>query len=210
MLSPEEHRELYEKSVKVKYNKREVICKQGGLVSHVMFMEEGLAKVFLDNGCNSLLLKIIPPGNFIGLSSVSEQNQIYMYSSMAYIDSDIRQIDVNFFRKLLQQNALFAKEVIDIMSANSAQIYGRFFCMTHKQAYGRLADIILCISERIFKQDEFELPLSRKDLAELSGLSSETVIRMLKKFHEDNLIHMDGKAFRLIDPERLRRISETG
>lgn len=197
-------------SVRVKYGKREVICKQGGLVSHVMYMEDGLAKVFLDNGSNSLLLKIIPSGNFIGLSSVSEDSNIYPYSAMAYIDSEIRQIDVGFFRRLLKQNADFAKEVIDIMSANSAQIYGRFFCLTHKQAYGRLADIILCISERIFKQDAFELPLSRKDLAELSGMSSETVIRMLKKFHEDGLIHLEGKNFRVVDSDRLRRISETG
>ena len=90
------------------------------------------------------------------------------------------------------------------------QIYGRFFCLTQKQAYGRLADIILCLSDRVFKTSEFDLPLSRKDLAELSGMSSETVIRMLKKFQEDNLIKMTGKNFKVIDYDRLKRISETG
>ncbi|MFC2087544.1 Crp/Fnr family transcriptional regulator [Bacteroidota bacterium] len=209
-LSTEELKLLEENSVKIKYKKREIICKQGGFVSNIMYMEQGLAKVFLDNGSNSLVLKIIPEGNFLGLASVSEEYNIFQYSAMAYIDSEIRQIDVNTFRLLLKKNPDFAKEVIDILSANSVQIYGRFFFLTHKQAYGRLADILLCLADRVFKNREFELPLSRKDLAELSGMSSETVTRMLKKFNEEGLIYLNGKSFRVVEYERLKRISVTG
>jgi len=210
MLTKEELKFMHDNSVVIKYKKREIICKQGSFVSHVMYIEKGLAKVYLDNGSNTLVLKMIPEGNLLGLSSVSEDHNTFQYSAMAYIDTEIRQIDINVFRQLLKQNADFAKEVIDIFSANSLQVYGRFFCLTHKQAYGRLADILLCLSERIFKQSEFHLPLSRKDLAELSGMSSETVIRMLKKFSDDGLISMNGKNLRIIDYDRLQHISETG
>lgn len=209
-LSNEETEFLNANSVMITYKKREIICKQGGFVSHVMFVESGLAKVFLDDGINSLVLKIIPDGNLLGLSSVSEERNTFQYSAMAYIETKIRQININVFRQLLKQNAAFSKEVIDILSANSTQVYGRFFCLTHKQAYGRLADILICLSSRIFKQDEFHLPLTRKDLAELSGMSAETVIRMLKKFSEEGLISQNGKYFRIIDCDRLKRISETG
>lgn len=209
-LTSDEMEYLEANSVIIKYKKKEIICKQGSFVSRVMFMEKGLAKVFLDNGTNSLVLKIIPDGNLLGLSSVSEEHNTFQYSAMAYIDSEIRQIDIKVFRQLLQQNADFSKEVIEILSANSIQVYGRFFCLTHKQAFGRLADILLCLSDRIFKQSEFDLPLSRKDLAELSGMSSETVIRMLKKFGDDGIIRMEGKNFKIVDYNRLKRISETG
>ncbi|MBN1340664.1 MAG: Crp/Fnr family transcriptional regulator [Bacteroidales bacterium] len=197
-------------SVKLNYKKGEIICKQGSFASHVMFMEKGLAKVFLEDGTSSLVLKIIPDGNLLALSSLSEENKTYQYSAMAYIDSEVRQIDIVFFRSLLRSNADFAREVIDILSANSIQIYGRFFCLTNKQAYGRLADILLCLADRIFKKNEFELPLSRKDLAELSGMSPETVIRMLNKFNEEGLIRLEGKNFSIVEYARLKRISETG
>jgi CRP-like cAMP-binding protein len=197
-------------SVKIKYRKGEIICKQGGFVSHVMYMEQGLAKVFLENNVNSLVLRIIPDGNFMGLSSVSEEYSNFPYSAMAYVDSEIRQIDVNAFRKLMEQNFEFTKEVFDILSANSLQIYGRFFCLTFKQAFGRLADILLCLSDRIFKNTEFDLPLTRKELAELSGMSSETVIRMLKEFNEEGIIKMDGKSIEVLDYNRLKQISDTG
>ncbi|MBN2172551.1 MAG: Crp/Fnr family transcriptional regulator [Bacteroidales bacterium] len=209
-LSEEETIQLNHNSVNIKYKKGEIICKQGGFASHVMYMEKGLAKVFIDNGVNSLVLKIIPDGNLLGLTSLSEEHNTFQYSALAYIDSEIKQIEINFFKQLLNRNIDFAKEVIDILSSNSVQVNGRFFCLTHKQSYGRLADIILCLSERIFKTGEFELPLSRKELAELSGMSSETVIRMLKNFKDEGLVEMKGKNFKVVDFDRLRRISETG
>jgi CRP-like cAMP-binding protein len=209
-LTPEQTAFLKEHSVKISYRKGEMICKQGGFVSHVMYMEKGLAKVFLENGSNSLVLRITPDRNFLGLAAVSEEHSTFPYSAMAYVDSEITQVDVKAFRQLMDQNPAFTKEIIQILSANSIQIYGRFFCLTYKQAFGRLADILLCLSDRIFKNSEFDLPLSRKELAELSGMSSETVIRMLKEFKDEGLIRMEGKAIEVLDYERLKQISDTG
>ena len=210
ILSAEEQKYLDSHSARVRYRKKEIICKQGSFVSQVMHVESGLVKVFIENGKNTLVLKIIPSGNLLGLTSISEDFNTYQYSAMSYIDTDIRQIDINAFRTLISQNPVFAREVIDILSSNNVQITGRFFCLTHKQAFGRLADILLCLSDRIFKTPDFELPLSRQDLAELSGMSSETVIRILKKFDEDGLLRMEGKNFTVLDYNRLKRISETG
>ena len=90
-----------------------------------------------------------------------------------------------------------------ILEANSVKV-------TYKQSFGRLADILICLSDRIYKKNEFELPLSRKELAELTGMSSETVIRALKKFQVDGIIRTYGKCIEVIDYERLKQISERG
>ena len=209
-LTPEEHDFLDSNSVWIKYKRGEMICKQGSFVSHVMYMEKGLGKVFLENGNNALVLRIIPDGNFLGLAAVSEELGTFPYSGMAYVDSEIRQIDIKAFRQLISQNTEFAKEVINILSSNSVQIYGRFFCLTYKQAFGRLADILLCLADRIFNSWEFNLPLTRKELGELAGMSPETVIRMLKEFNDDKVIRMDGKSLEVLDYDRLKQISETG
>ncbi len=209
-LSDEQKAYMDSKSVVINYKKGEVVCKKGSFASHVMYMEKGLAKVFIEDGVNTLVLKIVPEGTLFGLSSISEEHNTFQYSVMAYVDSDIRQIDVGVFREMVMQNPVFAREVIETFSNNSSQINGRFFCLTHKQSYGRLADILICLSDRIFKNTDFDLPLSRKELAELSGMSPETVIRMLKKFDEDGLIEVNGKSLSIKDYTRLKRISETG
>lgn len=210
VLSQEEHDFLFSNSVLVKFDKQEIIYKQGGLVSNILMVESGLVKVYIENENNLLVLKIVTAGNLLGLTSLSEKNNTYQYNAMAYVDSVIRQIDINAFRKVVKQNATFAKEIIDMLNSNSIQINGRFFCLSHKQSFGRLADILLCLSERVFKEQEFELPLSRKELAELTGLQPETVIRLLKQFTTDGLIKIDGKRMSILDFNSLHEISEKG
>ena len=209
-LSEEENLLIEKNQVEIKFKKGEIICKQGTFAANVMFVCEGLAKIFIEGPNSSLILKIIPTGNFIGLSSLFEGNLIFQYSAQAYQDSIIKLIDINVFRKLLNTNAAFSAQIINILSENSIQTYGRFFCLTNKQAYGRLADILICLAERVYKKHEFELKLSRKELAELTGMATESLIRMLKKFREDNLIEMNGKLIKISDYERLKKISQTG
>ncbi|MCF8298796.1 MAG: Crp/Fnr family transcriptional regulator [Saprospiraceae bacterium] len=197
-------------SVYVTFKKGEVICKQGSFTSHIMMIEEGLVKVYIENGINTLVLKIITEDNLLGLSTLREQSNVFSYSAMAYTETKIKQIDIKTFLGVLDRNATFAKEVIEILGANSEQIQGRFFCLVHKQSFGKIADILLCLADRVFKSKDFNLPISRKDFAELTGVASETASRILKKFEDDGLIIMDGKAIQILDYERLVKISETG
>jgi len=197
-------------SVEVAFSKGETICKQGTFATHVIYLTEGLIKVHMDGAQGSLILKIIPDEHLIALSAIFEGNSVFPYSVTAYINSKVKLIDIVTFRKILNENAKFAYEIINTINANTIQTYGRFYCLTLKQSYGRLADIILCLSERIFKQQKFELLLTRKELAELSGMTTENVIRMLKKFREDGLIEMEGKTIKIKNKKLLRKISDYG
>jgi len=209
-LSEDEKKYLFSDSVVIRYKKHESIFKQGSMASQILFMEEGLIKIFLESEHNVLVLKIVPDGNFLGLTSISENLKTYQYSAKTYVDSTIRQFDIYKVRNLIKQNAAFAKEIVDILNANSLQISNRFFCLTFKQAYGRLADILLCLSDRVFKKSEFVLPLNRKELAELTGLSSETVIRLFRRFIDEGIVSMNGNVFSILDYDRLMNISNKG
>ncbi len=209
-LTDSQKDKISENEVFVTYKKGETIFKQGSFVAHVLIVEKGLAKVCIEENDRNLILKIIPAGNILGLTSLSTNVLTFRYSAIAYMDTTVRLIDINVFRSLVAENSDFAFELINVLSANSIQISNRFFCLTNKQSYGKMADILLCLSDNIFKTKEFELNLSRKDLAELSGMSTENVIRMLKKFRDDKLIEIKGKIFKLINMKKLKQISNTG
>ena len=210
LLTEEENELIKKNQVEVRYKKGEVICKHGTIAPHIIFLKEGLAKVYLEGLNDSLILKIITSGNLIGLTAIMEDNNVFHSSAMAYVDSSASLIDITVFRKILKQNAAFANSIINILCENSLQTFGRFFCLTHKQLYGRMADILLCLAERIFKERSFELNLSRKELAELTGMSTESVIRMLKKFKDDGIIKLEGKSVKISNYDLLRKISEYG
>lgn len=207
----DEERELVEKNqVSVVYKKGETICKQGSFASHIMFLEEGLVKVYLEGNPRNLILTITPSNHLVGLPSIYEGNNTFLYSVSTYIDSTVKLIDVNIFKQLIRSNANFASKIINVLNENTAQAYGRFYCLTRKQLHGRLADILLCLSDRIFKSESFNLPLSRNDLGELTSMSTESVIRIMKEFKDDNLIKVSGKVIEILDHKRMLKISEVG
>ncbi len=209
-LSEEEIEMLEETKLEVSYKKGEIVCKQGTFASHILFLCSGLVKVYLEEGDDILTLKIVPQGNIIGLTSLSKYNQVFPYSVKAYQDSVVRLFDLNTFRKIIRQNALFASEVIDYLCENKIQINSRFFSFQHKQSYGRMADILLCLANRIFKQKEFELNISRQELADLTGLSRERVIRIIKTFKDDKLIKISGRTITILNDEGLQNICQRG
>jgi len=209
-LSLEEMALIESNQVELTYKKGEIICKQGSLAPHVVFLSKGLAKAFIESCSDTLVLKIISGGKFIALSSAMEGNTVFHYSSQAYVDCTVLLIDINIFRHLIRTNSEFAMEVFNLQSSNAKQIYGRFFCLTQKQSYGRFADLLLCLADNVFGNNSFELELSRKELAELSGMTQESVVRIIKKFKDDNLITTNGKLIEIIEYDKLQQISQKG
>ncbi len=210
LLTEDEKLLINEYSVSIHFKKGETVCKRGAFASHIYFLEEGLVKVYLEERNKNLILTLITKNNLLGLSSVFEGNNKLPYSVATYTDSIVRMIDIQIFRQLLRQNSEFSYRIINLLNEKTSQIYGRFFSLTQKQLHGRLADILLCLSNRIFKSKSFELPLSRADLGDLTGMSTESVIRMMKEFKDDGLIDMHCKSIELLDVARLERISEFG
>jgi CRP/FNR family transcriptional regulator len=210
LLSADEKELIDTHSVMVHYKKGEMVCKQGSFASHIMFLEKGLVKVYLEGNPKDLILTITPEKNMLGLQALFEGNNTFLYSINTYTDSVVRLIDIQIFRQLLKQNPVFAYRMINILNEITAQSYGRFFSLTQKQLHGRLADILLRLSRKIFKSDSFELPLSRSDMGDLTSMSTESVIRILKDFKDDKIIDFNNKSITLLDLPRLENIGAKG
>jgi len=142
LLTPEEKEMIDNTSVVVSYKKGENICKQGSFASHIMYIEKGLVKVYLEGNPKNLILTITPKHNLLGLQSLYEGNNTFLYSISTYTESRVRLIDIQIFKQLLRQNPAFSYRVINILNESTSQSYGRFFSLTQKQLHGRLADIL--------------------------------------------------------------------
>ncbi|MBL4560709.1 MAG: Crp/Fnr family transcriptional regulator [Labilibaculum sp.] len=209
-LTEEEQKLIEENTVTVTYKKGETICKQGSFSSNIMYIKEGLAKVYLENDTSNLVLKIAPKNSLIGMPSIYEGNNICVYSVATYVESIVNLIDIKVFQQILQTNAKFAFKALNITNENIIQIYGRFFCLSNKQLHGRVADILLCLKDRVYKNHSFDFAFSRSELAELTNMSTESVIRVMKNFKDDGLILQKDKTIEILNSDMLNKISSFG
>lgn len=207
-LTPEELDLINKNRVEVRFKKGETICKQGSFASHILYLQNGLVKTYLEGINRNLILNILPSGHMFGLPSLTGNN-VFHYSALAYVESTVCLIDIDVFRKIMKQNPKFAFEILNLVNESVIQSYDRLYSLNQKHLHGKLADIILCLADRIYKSDRFELTLSRKDLAEITSMSIESVARNIRDFKEEGVIKVDGRKIEILDKKKLEYISDT-
>ncbi len=113
-------------------------------------------------------------------------------------------------KNLIQTNGVFALGIVKKMSWVSDKIIQESLEIKQRNLKGRVAYILLFFSETVYQSTYFSLPLSRKEIANYIGMSTENVIRALSEFRKDETIGIFGKHIEIIDHEKLKRISTLG
>jgi CRP-like cAMP-binding protein len=203
-------KELAVNSSLVHYNNRDILFKQKTRTSHVMYIVNGLVKIYKENVSNrSVTLKIISGDHFAGLDALYAE-PVYQYSASSVGATDILIIDFGTFNNLLLANGKFAMDLIQMLSKESQYIFTRLNSQTHKQLPGRIADVLLYFSEEIYHSYEFDFPLARHELAELAGTTKESFIRTINEFKHDKIIQLEGRRVKITSLDIVRILSDLG
>lgn len=209
-LSDSELELVNKNKISVRFSPGQTIRKQGTQMTHVISVNSGLAKLYLEGDDDqNAIIRIVKPTNFIGGPGIW-LDQRHHYTVTALLESVVCYIDLEIFRHLTDTNQRFAHEVLKDFSASILSVYNRLLSLTHKQMPGRLADTLLYLADEIFGSTEFELCLSRQDLSELSGMSKESANKVIRQFCREGLMELNGSHLRITEPEKMRMISRRG
>ncbi|MEN8226158.1 MAG: Crp/Fnr family transcriptional regulator [Bacteroidota bacterium] len=188
----------------------EVIIEAGNPIESFTYLKSGLVKLFRPGGDEKgQIIMIAKPFDFVSLLSVFSDTS-YNYSVTALEDSVTCNIKLDDIKKMIHTNGDFAMSIMKKMSSVSDMIILESLTLRRKHIHGRVAYILLFFADQIYETDYFELPLSRKEIAEFIGKTTENVIRTLSEFRKDGLIKIFGKSIEIVDKEKLRKVSELG
>lgn len=209
LLSEQELTLINDNKFEVSFRKGEIIRKQGTFLSHVISINSGLAKLYIEGyqGRN-LILRIIKATNFIGGPGMY-YDQRHHYSVMAMMDLTACFIDMKVFKSIIHANPDFAGEFMKEFSKNMLMTYDRLISLSQKNTPGRMAEALLYLAQEIFESNRLDPSLTRTDLAELTGMSRDSAIRILRDFSNEKFITIK-KEIELTDIPALLKISEFG
>jgi len=210
LLSPDEVELVKESKTQVLFRKGDQLTKQGAFASFVLFVAEGLAKQYLEGeGNRNYNLKIVQPGEFVGLSAIFTRNT-FPYSAIALTGCRVFLVEKDAISKLIKQNGDFGFGIIHRYCNQNADLLGTVSSLMYKQMNGRLAETLLYLDGlKKTYPDVFQL-LSRKDLADFAGISTESAVKLLKAFEKDGLIRLMEKDIELLNPTNLSEVSRKG
>jgi CRP/FNR family transcriptional regulator, polysaccharide utilization system transcription regulator len=178
-------------------------------MSHVISVNAGLVKVYLEDEDHETILRIVTPTNFIGGPGIYF-DQLHHFSVSAMKETSICFIDLKIFKEILNQNKEFAAEFMKDFSRNVILVYNRLIKLTQNQLPGRMAYTLLYIFEEVYNSKENIISVSKQDLADLSAISRDSTVKILRDFQNEGIIRYTNNGVELLKPEILRMIRSIG
>ena len=188
------------------YKKGELVINEGDEIKGFLYLKSGLVKLF-KKGQNDKeqIINIAKPFDFVSLLSVfSDAN--YNFSIAAIEDTTVCIIDLPSIKEMIEKNGKFGLRIMEKMSRSSDNIIQTNINLNSKNLRGRIAYILLFFADEIYVNDSFELPISRKEIAQLIDMTTENVIRILSEYRKDNIISINGKNITLLNKDFLVRL----
>jgi CRP/FNR family nitrogen fixation transcriptional regulator len=140
------------------------------------------------------------PGEIFGL----EREKLHHCSAEAVGETRLMQWPVSQLNALAESDKHAARELWMSLLLSRDRTAERFMYIMHGTAFEKLAYFLIDLATRTRSDGRMDLPMSRYDIADYLGLSSETVSRTFSAFRARGLISTQGRQVRLLSDEILR------
>jgi CRP/FNR family transcriptional regulator len=208
-LSSEEIEKLSFNCTIVNFKKGDPLIKQGTFSTNVAYLKTGLAKIHVEGPYHEQVMRIVKAPSYLALPTTFG-DKINQYSVTGIEESEVCFIDLETFRFLLKVNHEFSYEILLELCRNELDMYNRCANRTQKHIRGKVADVLIDFSEKIYSSKSFKLPLTQEDIGNLVDSSRESINRVLAEFDKDGIIKFTGKSIEIVNRETLRLISSKG
>jgi CRP-like cAMP-binding protein len=192
------------------FRKGEVINHQGEKISTFKYLKSGLVKLYRRTPSgDEQVIAITRPFEFVSNMSIFSEDR-YQYSVSALEDSVVCLVKLDFIKSLFLKNGGFAMGLLTKISRINDKIIAQTLDIRQKNLVGRVAFVLLYFAHDIYRSQIFEMPVSRKEIADYIGMSTANVIRTLSDFKKEGIIRISGKTIEVVDKEKLEIISKHG
>lgn len=213
VLLPEEKEDLQSHITLAYYKKNEFIFKEGEKPSGFLFLVDGKVIIFKEGvGGREQIIRMTKPLGLIGYRALLAE-EMHNGTAIALEDSTVGIISGDYLLHKLFKNPAFSFMIIQKLARELGFSNSRTVTLTQKHIRGRLAESLLLLKEKYGWENDgatLKVYLSREDIANLSNMTTSNAIRTLSTFAGEKVIAIDGRKIRILDINKLEKISKLG
>lgn len=200
-----------------RFERGDELWREGSPAHNFVFLVEGKIKIVKyrpDGG--ETILGVFDEGDAVGHIAVFRRIP-YPASAVALDDSLCLEIYRDHFFGTIQRNTQLMECFIQAMMERNYHLVRRLEELTTSSAEQRLAMVFEKFAEKLGqrRKDEngnmaifVDVPLSRRDIADLVNVRIETAIRMMSRWNKEGPVQTLPNGFLITDPARLSEIAE--
>jgi CRP-like cAMP-binding protein len=198
----------------VKFKKNEILFQAGDAATNFFIVKSGQVKMATYNREGREFVQ----GYFVDGQSFGEPpffNHIpYPSSGVAVVDSEVWKCPYSSFMKLLRENFEIHLKVTEVLSGRLVYKSIMLSELAGEEADHRLTTLIEYFRKEngVSLTEAYKVPYTRQQLADMTGLRVETVIRCIKGMEQKGLLTLtgDGKILWGKSPTLIKRKGGAG
>ena len=214
-LLKEDLDELGRNKISTFYRKGQVIFHENMQPTGLYCLNKGKIKIS-KHGVDGKeqIVRFVLEGGLLGVRSLLG-GRAYSASGTTLEDSIVCYINKKTFFEICIKYPQISQCLMVLLSTLLEEAENKMTTLAQKPVRERLAESLLILNH-LFKSegqckilnDNVTISLSREDLANLVGTATETVIRLLSEFREENLVNISGRSITLLDVEGIKKIGK--
>jgi CRP-like cAMP-binding protein len=198
--------------IRIEKPKGKVLFREGSYSKGAYILLKGKVKIYQTNEMGKeQIIYVYRKGEALGYMSLmnSEPSPV---SAALLENCTFSFIPSHVFLQLLERSSTFARKVLANFSHEYSVMVNKISLFAQRAVRERVAIALLILNEKYRKENKkkgpVEIDLSRDDLANYTGTTVETLVRMLRSFKDEKIISTKGRKITILDPAQLAHIYE--
>lgn len=193
----------------VRFPKGALLFAEGQMSCCLYSLNSGLVKITtLTSDGREQIVGLSTPGKLlVGLQAISAER--YEYTAVAETEVYACKIRHRGLRRAVREDGDIAMRLVSALNAQLAHARALMQVMGSKCAAAKIAKFIqLVLPHGDEKHQRFTLPFSRGEIANLLGLSEETVCRQMAKMSRSGILYAPRGRIEVLDWHGLQAIAD--
>lgn len=193
------------------YPRGEEIFREGDPGDAFLVIVEGRVKVYKTNPSGKqMILEIFGAGDPLGAVAVYD-GAPFPASALTLDDTTCVRVEASDFYRLLEQHPALVRGLLSGLTIRIVELTRRLADFSGGRVETRFARLFLKLADQIGREEQdgifVPMPLQRQELADLTGTTIETCIRIMSRWEKQNVVHTAKDGFVILHRTEIESIA---
>lgn len=199
---------LLETCETMRYNKRHVIYKEGSMPRCLYFIKSGKIKTYKSHpDGKDLVVGLFGEGDYMGYALLLEGAR-HIETAEVIEDSEVVMIPRKKIEDLVNSNPKVTRKFVNLLAENLLEKERLALGLAYNTLRKKVAEALMSFDKKFHttRDEKFTINIGRDELASIAGTATESLIRTLTEFKQENLIEINHGVITIINQNRLQHL----
>lgn len=190
------------------FSRKTIVYREGNHPQHLYYIKKGKVRTYKRNDDGKeLALDLYSTGDFMGYVAMLE-GSVYRDSAETMEETEIAIIPREDFERLINNNYVVASQFISMLAKNVTEKHEQLLGLAYNSLRKKVAEALMhmCRKYNPDKKPEFSIDISRENLAAIAGTATESLIRTLGDFRDEQLVQIRNGSIVVLNETRLSNL----